>query len=287
MRYQILMDSCGDLSEEMKELREIVSVPLRIRIGKEEINDDESLDSWELLKKIQVESGMVGSSCPSPSQYVGCRDKEAERIYILTGSSVLTGSHMSGRLAAEMMREESEKEGHKQQICVVDSKSASAGQTLLAMKIIQWEKEGKSFQETIKLLKKTVQHMETRFVLENLDMLERSGRLVGLKAKLAEALHICPILKANREGGISQCGQARGIKKALSLLQKQVMKEVSAGVIGPVVISHCHCPERAFFLKIAIHEKFPDMPVRIVPTRGIASMYAGRGGIVVAYAGAV
>lgn len=287
MRYQILMDSCGDLSEEMKERGEIVSVPLRIRIGKEEINDDESLDSRELLKKIQAEPGMVGSSCPSPSQYVKCRDKEAERIYVLTGSSVLTGSYMSGRLAAEIMREEAEKEGHKQHICVVDSKSASAGQTLLAMKIIQWEKEGKSFQDIRKLLKHTVQNMETRFVLENLDMLERNGRLVGLKAKLAEALHICPILKANGEGGISQCGKARGIKKALSLLQKQVMKEVSAGITGPVVISHCHCPERAFFLKIAIHEKFPDIAVRIVPTRGIASMYAGKGGIVVAYAGAV
>lgn len=284
MKYQILMDSCGDMSEEMQEREEIVSVPLRIRVGKEEMYDDESLDSRELLKKIQAEPGMVGSSCPSPSQYAKCRDKEADHIYVLTGSSVLTGSHMSGRLAAEIMREESEKEGHKQHICVVDSKSASAGQTLLAMNIIQWEKEGRSFQDIKKRLKQTVKNMETRFVLENLDMLEKSGRLVGLKAKLAEALHICPILKANREGAISQCGQARGIKKALSMLQKQIMKEISMGVSGPVIVSHCHCPERAFFLKIAIHERFPDIPVRIVPTRGIASMYAGKGGIVVAYA---
>lgn len=283
MKYQILMDSCGDLSEEMKLREEVVSIPLRIRIGQEEVLDDEGLNSRALLEKIRQEKGVVGSSCPSPSQFTSQWDREAERVYILTGSSILTGSYTSARLAAEIMREEIAEQEKKQHICVIDSKSASAGQTLLAMHIIQWEKEGRTFHDIKKRLKQMVPRMQTRFVLESLDMLERSGRLVGLKAKLAEALGVCPILRANGEGAITQCGQARGIKKALSVLQKQVIKELSAGVRGPLVVSHCHCPERAFFLKIAIHEKFPDIPVRIVPTRGISSMYAGKGGIVVAY----
>lgn len=283
MKYQILMDSCGDLSEEMKECREIVSVPLRIRVGKEEMMDDEKLDSRELLKKIHGESGVVGSSCPSPSQFVECCDREAEHVYILTGSSVLTGSYTSARIAAELMREAAEEEKRNQQITVIDSKSASAGQTFLAMQIMHWEKEGEPLSAIRKRLKKWIRAMQTRFVLEDLNMLEKSGRLTGLRAKAADMFHICPLLEANGHGAIRQCGQARGIRKALHALQKRVLEDLSGGVCGPLVVSHCHCPERAFALKIAIHDRFPDVPVRIVATRGIASMYAGKGGIVVAY----
>lgn len=284
MRYQILMDSCGDLSEEMKEIEEVVSVPLRIRIGREEVFDDESLNIRDMLSKIGREEGMVGSCCPSPAQFMEKWDREAERVYILTGSSILTGSYTSARLAAGLMKEEIAETGNQQHICVLDSKSASAGQTLLAMNLIQWEKEGYPFHDIKRRLKQTVRKMQTRFVLESLDMLERSGRLTGVKARVAQALNICPLLRANGEGAISQCGQARGMKRALIAMQKQIVKEVQEGIGGPLVISHCHCPERAFFLKIAIHEKFPDIPVRIVPTKGISSLYAGRGGIVVAYA---
>lgn len=283
MRYQIMMDSCGDLSEKMKECREVVSIPLRIRIGNEELTDDETLDCREMLKKMSMESGMIGSSCPSPSQFVEKRDREAEHIYILTGSSVLTGSYTSARLAAQIMRAEAAEEKCGQRICVIDSKSASAGQTLLAAQIMQWEREGVEYPEIKNKIKWMIRNMQTRFVLESLEMLEKSGRLTGLKAKIADALNICPVLRSNGEGAISQCGQGRGIKRSLGVFEKQIIKEVSAGIYGPLIISHCQCPERAFSLKIAIHEKYPHVAVRIVETKGISSMYAGKGGIVAAY----
>jgi DegV family protein with EDD domain len=267
----------------MKKSREIVSIPLRILIGKEEVLDDELLDSMKLLKKIHLETGLIASSCPSPGQYVEACDKEAEHIYIITGSSRLTGSYSSAKLAAEMIKEELSSENVNRQVFVIDSKSASAGQTLLAMHITQWEEEGVSFSEIKKRTKQLIRNMQTRFVLESLDVLEKTGRLTGLKAKIANTLNICPILYA-REGAISQSGQARGIRKALSVLEKQIIKEISGGACKSLVVSHCHCLERAFALKIAIHEKFPNLPVRIVPTKGIASMYAGKGGLIVAYA---
>jgi DegV family protein with EDD domain len=283
MKYQILMDSGGDLPEEMKKSKEIVSIPLRICIGTEEMLDDERLDSTKLLKKIHFETGTVASACPSPYQYVEACDKETEHIYIITGSSRLTGSYSSARLAAEMIKEDSKGKDTHRQVCVIDSKSASAGQTLLAMHIAQWEEEGASFLEIRKRIKRMVHNMQTRFIVESLDMLEKTGRLTGVKARIANTLHICPILHA-KEGVISQSGQARGIRKALSMLEKQIIKEISGGVCNSLVVSHCHCLERAYALKIAIHEKFPSLPVRIVPTKGIASMYAGKGGLIVAYA---
>lgn len=283
MKYQIMMDSCGDLTGKMRECREVVSIPLKIRISGEEITDDTTLDCREMLKKIGDSSGPVSSSCPSPAQYTGSRDPEAGHVYILTGSSALTGSYTSAGLAARMMREETAGQKERPHICVIDSKSASAGQTLLAAQIMKWEEEGCTYSKIREGIHRMTAHLQTRFVVESLEMLEKNGRLNGLKAKIADVLNICPVLKANGEGTIVQCGQGRGIKKALALLEKQVVRDLAHGVYGSVFISHCQCSERAFALKIAIHENFPDIPVRVVSTGGISSMYAGKGGIIVAY----
>ena len=77
---------------------------------------------------------------------------------------------------------------------------------------MRWENKGYSEDEIRKRIKKLRRDMMTKFVLNDLTMLERSGRLNGLQAKLADAFHICPILASTDEGTICQTGQARGMK---------------------------------------------------------------------------
>ena len=111
-------------------------------------------------------------------------------------SSALSGSYNSASLARKLWREENKgKKGQK--IYIIDSKSASAGQTLLAGALMRWENKGYSEDEIRKRIKKLRRDMMTKFVLNDLTMLERSGRLNGLQAKLADAFHICPILASS------------------------------------------------------------------------------------------
>lgn len=283
MSYQILMDSCGDSSEKMKRSLHITQIALRIQIGKEEFLDDEFLDKKELLDKLKQAEQIPISSCPSPAQYVEACDPDSERIYILTGSSLLTGSYNSAKLAERMLKKENEKAGRQQEICVIDSKSASAGETLIAMKLLEWEEQNLSFETIKKKIHCLVRQMKTRFVLESLQMLELSGRLTGLKARLANALHICPVLSSTEEGAICQTGQARGTKKALMMLTRQILKDGRERKPKRIVISHCNCPEKAFALKAILMERLPETKIRIVSTNGISCMYAGEGGVIVAY----
>lgn len=133
------------------------------------------------------------SACPAPDAYLQKFDKNADRIYVITVSSALSGSYNSASLARKLWREENKgKKGQK--IYIIDSKSASAGQTLLAGALMRWENKGYSEDEIRKRIKKLRRDMMTKFVLNDLTMLERSGRLNGLQAKLADAFHICPIL---------------------------------------------------------------------------------------------
>lgn len=283
--YQILIDSCGDLSEGMKKNARIKSVPLHIQIGKKEYMDDEKLNCRELLEDIAQSKRLPVSACPSPAQYVDACDREAERIYIVTGSSALSGSYNSACLARKMLKEESEERGEKpeQKICVIDSRSASAGEMLVARQIIQWENKGMPMETIAMKIKSYVKNMMTRFVLEDLTILERSGRLTGLKAKLADAFQICPVLGSTREGTICQTGQARGIKRAVSAMVRRISEDGKQKEIEKIAISHCSQEKMAVEVKRKLKKLFPHVPVCIVKTGGIASMYAGRGGIIVAY----
>ncbi len=286
MSYQIVIDSCGDLSDGMRNNARITSVPLRIQVGEKEYMDDENLNRKELLADIAHSIRMPVSACPSPVQYVDSCDKNADRIYIITGSSALTGSYNSACLAEKMIREEWEKntEQKGQKICVIDSKSASAGEMLVARQIIQWENRGMPMETIARKIQTFVEKMVTRFVLEDLTMLERSGRLTGLKAKLADAFHICPVLSSTNEGTICQTGQARGVKRAILAMLRRIMEDAKKQRISGMVISHCCQEEVAIELRRKLKKRFPNISISLVETGGISSMYAGRGGIIVAYA---
>ena len=49
-----------------------------------------------------------------------------------------------------------------------------------------------------------------------------------------------------------------------------------------LAISHCNCPERAEILKEAILERMKLKDIIILDTKGVSSMYANDGGVIVA-----
>lgn len=278
MTYQILMDSCGDMTEDMKRDQRITLVPLRLHIGDREYIDDGKLDRQEFLREMEQSVDIPRSSCPSPAEYQQKMKKNSERIYIITLSEHLSGSYNSACLAWKQIGEEKRKT-----IFVLNSRSASAGETLYALLIQDWEQRGVPFDEICAKLSERVEKIKTRFVLEDLTMLERNGRLTGLKAKLAGALHICPVLAATPEGKICQTGQARGIKRGIAKLYHQILADSKEWEWERMVISHCCNEEMAIELKTKIKKEFPERPVRIAATGGVSSLYAGRGGVIVSY----
>lgn len=278
MEYQILMDSCGDMTVEMRRDERITLVPLRLQIGNNEYIDDGTLDIRKVLLAIEQTTDIPRSSCPSPLEYQEKMNLDCERIYLISISGELSGSYNSASLAVRQFEEK------QAGICLLNSRSASAGQTLLALFIQEWERQKYSFQKITDMVAEKKDKMKTRFVVEDLTMLERNGRLTGLKAKLAGALHICPVLAATPEGIICQTGQARGIHRGVTKLFHQIVGDNKEHAWERMVISHCYNEEMAIELKTKLKKEFPERVIQIASTGGIASLYAGRGGIIVAYA---
>lgn len=276
MSYKIIVDSCGELPEEYKNDSHFENVPLSIEIDDHHIVDDETFDQEDFLKRVAMSPNCPKSSCPSPERYMEAYDCEADHVYAVTLSGSLSGSYNSAVLGKNLYHEEY---GDKK-IHVFDSCSASVGETLLAMKIEECEKNGMSFEETIEAVESYKAEQNTYFVLETLEVLRKNGRLSNLKAFVANALNIKPYMGATPEGQIIQLGQSRGMNRALKNMIECFVEELKNPQDKIVAISHCNCLARAQMVKEEILKRVNVKKIFVIDTQGISSMYASDGGII-------
>ncbi|MDD3277648.1 MAG: DegV family protein [Lachnospiraceae bacterium] len=277
MSYKIVMDSCGELTEEMKRDERIVSAPLTLEVGEDIFIDDTTFEQKVFLEKIAAYPSCPKSSCPSPERYLDIFQGEADHMYAVTLSAELSGSYNSAMLGRSMALEnDSEKKIH-----VFNSRSASVGETLITKKIMELEAEGMEFEKLVEAVEAYIASQNTYFVLENLETLRKNGRLSRFKAFFATALKIKPICGATPEGEIAQLDQARGINKALVKMVDYIASNTVKGENRTLAISHCNCPERAQMVLEAIQSKIAVKDSIVLDTAGVSSMYANDGGIIV------
>ena len=131
MSYKVIVDSCGELTEEMKASGNFETASLTMEVGGVRIIDDASFDQADFLKRVAECPESPKSSCPSPEDYMEKYRCEAERVYAVTLTAELSGSYNSAVLAKNLYIEEY---GDKN-IHVFNSRSASIGETLIAMKV--------------------------------------------------------------------------------------------------------------------------------------------------------
>lgn len=277
MEYKIIVDSCGELTEEMKKSGVYETASLSMQVGGANIVDDETFNQADFLRRVAQSPECPKSSCPSPERYMLSYKGEAKRVYAVTLSSELSGSYNSAELGKKLYMEGNE----EKQIHVFNSRSASVGETLIALKIRECEEEGMRFEEVVQTVENYIEGQHTYFVLENLETLRKNGRLTGIKAMVASALNIKPVMGATPQGTICQLGQARGIKRALTKMVEQIAKECIDSKKKILGIAHCNCPERAEEVKQMLLEKLDVKASFIVNTAGISTMYANDGGIIV------
>ena len=284
MNYRIIADSSCELPEELNKNKRFEKIPFGMEIDGEHLVDDETMVISTLLKKIAQSPKCPKSSCPSPQTFVDSFEKDdAQHIYVFTISSKLSGCYNSAVLAKSMYEEEgSQKTEIEKKIFVLDSQSASCGESQLAMLTMELEEQGKSFEEITEALTAYRDAMRTYFVLDNIETLRKNGRMSGVKALVASTLSIKPVLRGDK-GTIVQAGQAVGIKKALNRMVDHIAKELKDTTKRRIMITHCNNPERAEYVKKLLIEKTGFEEYVIMAMAGLSSLYANDGGIIVTY----
>lgn len=276
MSYKIVVDSCCEIPEQYQKDKRFQIVPLGIEVGEYRIMDDENFNQAEFLAQVAACPQSPKSSCPSPEKFMEAYRADAENVFVITLSSHLSGSYNSAVLGKNLYHE---KYGQKN-IYVMDSESASSGETQYAMKAMTLQEAGRSFEDTVKELEAFREEMKTYFILDNLETLRKNGRMTGIKAMVVSTLNIKPIMYGDH-GVIAQKSQAVGMKKAISKLAEIIVKEVPDTKERTLMISHCNSPDRAECMKKELLARTDVKDIIVMDTAGISSMYANDGGIVV------
>lgn len=278
-----MIDSCGELTDELKRDPHYENVALELDVDDYHVMDDESFNQLEFLQKVKESPNSPKSSCPPPARFMDAFG-ENDHVYMITLSSQLSGSYNSAMLAKELYEEQQESEGEKKRtrIHVFDSKSASIGETLIGMKIQEYEEAGETFERIIEKVEHYIADMNTFFVLESLETLRKNGRLSNLKAALVTALNIKPVMGSTAIGAIQQLGQARGMNKALESMVEKMLAVTKNCEEKVLAIAHCNCPDRAKRVKERIEKLAHFKNIVIVNTAGVSSMYANDGGVILA-----
>lgn len=278
MSFHIVCDSCTDLTDEDLKKGCYTLVPLTLLVDGEEIIDDETFDQADFLAKVAASKESVKSACPAPESYMEAYSK-ADDIYVVTLSAELSGSYNSAVLGKNLYEEEN---GTKN-IHVVNSRGAATTQVLIARKLNEYASQGMPFEEVVDKIEEYTTSLRTYFVLETLEVLRKNGRLSRLSATIAGALNIKPVMIGTRDGVIQKAAQARGMKKALAKMVEHMGSEGRDLTRRQFVISHCNCYERAVYVKELIKKHLHAEDVDIVDTKGVSSLYACDGGIIVSY----
>lgn len=280
--YMIMADSSCELPEKYIDDERFVLVPFNMDIGGEQIRDVKGIDIMNLLQKIAACKTCPRSSCPSPDNFVRhFEETDCKRIYVVTISSHLSGCYNSANIAKTMYEEDHD----DKQIFVIDSLSASGGESLLSIKALELEEEGYSFEEICDKLTEYRDSITTYVVLDNLETFRKNGRISKVDAIIASSLRIKPLLQGV-QGELAAVEKAIGLRKAWNAMTNRIIRETSAiGDSTPerIIITHCNNLAGAERIRDILKESTQFKEYIIMQTSGLSSLYANDGGIIVTY----
>ena len=287
MSIRIIADSCCEFPKELKEKYTCENVPLILTVDDKEVVDDESFDQKSFLKLLSSCRGVPRSACPSPETFLKAYNgkgepKEEEWIFVVTLSSCLSGSFNSASLAKDLYDEEHKDDKIKRRIKVFDSKSASGGEAQAALKAVELYENGCSFDEIAQKCEDYIEHLNTYFVLESLEVFRKNGRLSNTRAFAANMLNLKPVCKGVG-GVIEPAAIQRGIKNALKKMVEVSLEGINDTKERILIINHCNCYERACAVLADFIAKAEFKATMILDTAGVSTLYASDGGIIVSF----
>ncbi len=274
----IIADSCCDMDDDLKQRLGIMTVPFEMDLGEDKYADDELLDLPKFKEAMAKWQGRIGTAAPTPHSFYEAL-KKTGAAFCLTISGKLSASNDNAHLAVNLLRSDNP----LSKVHVFDSLSATAGETLIALKLRQLIDERLPHLDIVERIEGFIKGMKTYFVLENIDNLLKNGRLPRVAGKLTTLLHIKPLMGSDGHGQIKLFGQTRSRKQTIIKLANTIANSGRKTAGELLVISHCDNPSLAEDLADHIRSSYDFSEILIVPTGGLSSVYADREGIVMAY----
>lgn len=278
--YKIIADSSCELPEQFIKDSRFALVPFKLEIDGVPIRDTHNINTKSLLEKIINSKTFAATACPSPDIfYRYIEEADASRIYLITISSAISGCYLSAKIAQKLY----EDAHNDKQIFVIDSKSASGGESQLALLAYDLEEQGLAPEEIRKELIHTRDHMRTFVMLDNFSAMCKNIKFPKLKEVVSKAPNVKSIFMGEKnERFLAE--QSICIKENWTQLVDNIALALKdATEHTRIIITHCNNLIGAEKLRDMLIEKTGLSNFVIMSTSGLSSFLTDQGGIMVTF----
>lgn len=284
MSYKIVVDSCCDLTADMKKWNNLEVVPLTLQIGDYIIPDDENFNQDDFVKRMLESDMLAKSACPSPQAFADACEGDYDDVYIVTITSKLSGCYNSAVQGTELYKSE---HNDNKNIHVFNSLATSGTEILIAKKVKALADSGASFNEIVETVEDYItEHSRLYFCLESFDILKGNGRLFNLAANVIETLRVKVIGRAEN-GKIAIAGKDLTVKRTLIKLSHLIAKDTEGADLSnkKCIITHVCCEDKAQTIKELIVENtnFTEDNITVLRASGLNTLYAANKGTLIAF----
>ena len=238
------------------------------------------LENEFFYKKMDESNEIPKSSQPSIEEMKNVFLSIAKDGYDIVGifiSSKMSGTYSTAHLVRDIVLEEYPNTN----IELIDSRSNCMEMGFSAIQAGRAAKKGESIEKVVEEAKKVINSSRFLFVPETLKYLKKGGRIGSASALFGTILQIRPILTVEN-GETSVYDKVRTKKKAVEVILKKVLDDMTERGLGEVIVHHINCEEEGLNLAKRL-EKELKIPVKIQSIGAIIGLHVGPGSIGVAY----
>ncbi|MFO7814585.1 MAG: DegV family protein [Halanaerobiales bacterium] len=276
MKLNIIADSSCDLPK--KYLDKIKLAPMTLKFKEEIYKDRVNISPTEFYKKLKSITYSPGSAAPSPGDFLNHLKQDHDN-FIIAISSALSSSYNNAIIAKDMFL----KNVNDNFVHVFDTLSASVGEGLVIIKLLELREKSMDNGTLVKELDAYIEGLNTFFILEHMDNLINSGRINKIMGKIVKMLNIKLLMGANDNGEIKVYEKIRGSKKAFEKLVDYIDEygtELENKYLG---IAHYDCYEKAKKFKEEVEKRYQFKEIIITEIGPTIATYADRDAILISF----
>ncbi|MHA1686185.1 MAG: DegV family protein [Candidatus Heimdallarchaeaceae archaeon] len=214
MTVRVMTDSAADLPEHILKQYNIATVPTVIRFGDEIYYEGVDITLDQYYKKFfssEVHPQTANPTLHHDFELYKKLGEEADEIINVVISSGISGSYNTSRNAKKMYERRVENPAN---VYIYDSKFATYGIGIIAVRAAELAQEGYSAEEIIPELDKIRDQLQVAFTVDNLIYLHKGGRLSKSKYWITKITDLKPIIVFN-DGKMEVEKTVRSYDKAL------------------------------------------------------------------------
>lgn len=267
MPIRVVTDSACDLPAPLVAEHSIDIVPLTVRFGDQEFVDRRDLSPREFWARCVNAPVLPETAAPSPgafeAAFQSAADGGADGVVCVSLSSALSATMQSAQTAANAVAD-------RVPVRVVDSRSCTIGQGLMAVAAARMANAGKGIDDVAGAAEDLVGRMRVYAALDTLENLKKGGRIGGAQAMLGSMLSIKPIIEV-RDGQVEPESRQRTRSKSLRYLAEKLDEHP---VIEQLAVMHGDAPDIDDFLEL-VAEHYPRDEIIVGDIGAVIGAHAG------------